>query len=166
VRGHGQLRRLLAASAINLQVLLALITRQSYGLSAGTRRWHSLLLRRGALPASSKAQPNIARLNAGFQFTFVRKPHLTFDISLKGMLFSEVPGLVGELKRRLLQVIASEAVEPARVWVNLCTPFYNLVTRKQTGKRGQVKVRLWRRMVSCHCRRTRWQVLHMRNTLP
>jgi hypothetical protein len=79
---------------------------------------------------------------AGFQFCFVRKPHLTFDIALKGVLFSEVPGLVSELKRRLLAVIVAEAVEPARVWVNLQTPFYNLVTRKQTGRQGQLKVRV------------------------
>ena len=83
---------------------------------------------------------NSSRVCTGFQFAFVNKPHLTFDINMKGVLFSEVPGLVGELKKRLISVIASEACEPARVWVNLNLPFYNLVTRKQTGKRGQVKV--------------------------
>lgn len=77
----------------------------------------------------------------GFQFSFVDKPHLTFDISLKGLMFSEVPGLVSDLKRRLLMIIAAEAVEPAKVWVNLENPFYNLYTRKQAGRRGQYKVR-------------------------
>lgn len=79
----------------------------------------------------------------GLHFTFVRKPQLTFDISLKGVMFSEVPGLVGELKRRLLAVIASEAVEPARVYVDMSQPFRNLVTKKQGGQQGQLKVRLF-----------------------
>lgn len=74
-------------------------------------------------------------------FSFVRKPTLTFDIALKGVMFSEVPGLVSELKRRLVAVISAEAVEPARVWVDLATPFANLVTRKQGGRAGHLKVR-------------------------
>jgi hypothetical protein len=78
---------------------------------------------------------------AGFQFCFLHKPDLTFDISLKGIVFSEVPGLVTELKRRLLNIIAAEAVEPSRVWVSLETPFHNLYTRKQAGPAGQFKVR-------------------------
>jgi hypothetical protein len=72
----------------------------------------------------------------------VHKPELTFDISLKGVMFSEVPGLVTELKRRLLNIIAAEAVDPSRVWVNLENPFHNLYTRKQGGSAGQFKVRL------------------------
>ena len=73
-------------------------------------------------------------------FTFVRKPQLSFDISLKGVMFSEVPGLVGEMKRRLLNVITAEAVEPARVYIDLSQPFRNLYTRKQGGRQGQLKV--------------------------
>jgi hypothetical protein len=73
-------------------------------------------------------------------FSFVRKPHLAFDICLKGIMFSEVPGLVSELKRRLLNIITAEAVEPARVYIDMSQPFRNLVTRKQGGQQGQLKV--------------------------
>ena len=73
-------------------------------------------------------------------FTFVRKPHVAFDISLKGVMFSEVPGLVGEMKRRLLNVITAEAVEPARVYIDLSQPFRNLYIKKQGGRQGQLKV--------------------------
>ena len=82
-------------------------------------------------------------------FSFVRKPMLTFDISLKGVMFSEVPGLVSELKRRLVDVISAEAVEPARVWVDLATPFSNLVTRKQGGK------------AIIHHQNVRYRIFHM-----
>lgn len=73
-------------------------------------------------------------------FTFVQKPQLAFDIALKGVMFSEVPGLVGEMKRRLLSVITAEAVEPARVYIDMSQPFRNLLTRKQGGRQGQLKV--------------------------
>ena len=92
--------------------------------------------------------PNLARpRRAGVQFTFVRKPHLGFDIRLRGLMFSDFPGLVGELRRRLVSIIAAEAVEPARVWINLKTPFYNLKTRKEVGRKGQLKAR--RRLACC-----------------
>lgn len=76
----------------------------------------------------------------GFEFTFVRKPEITFDLDLRGLLFSEVPGLNREIQRRLVTIMSNEAVEPARIWINMKTPFYNLVTRKQAGRRGQLKV--------------------------
>eukprot|EP00892_Ulva_mutabilis_P000158 jgi/Ulvmu1/10142/UM006_0096.1 len=80
----------------------------------------------------------------GMHFSFVQKPYLTFDIALKGVMFSELPGLVSELKRRLVNIIAAEAVEPARVWIDLAVPFSNLVTRKQGGRLGHLKVTLLR----------------------
>ena len=70
----------------------------------------------------------------------MRKPEITFDLDLRGMLFSEVPGLNREIQKRLVTIISNEAVEPARIWIDMKTPFYNLVTRKQTGRRGQLKV--------------------------
>ena len=80
-------------------------------------------------------------MHAGFEFCFVRKPEITFDLNLRGLLFSEVPGLNREIQRRLVTIMSNEAVEPARIWINMKTPFYNLVTRKQAGTRGQLKVR-------------------------
>jgi hypothetical protein len=93
-----------------------------------------------SVPMLKRSRASESCIFAGFHFSFVSKPQLTFDISLKGVMFSEVPGLVSELKRRLLTIIAAEAVEPARVWIDLSQVFFNLVTRKQAGKRGQLKV--------------------------
>ena len=87
----------------------------------------------------------------GFQFCFLDKPDLTFDVALKGILFSDIPGLVSELKRRLADVIAAEAVAPARVWINAQTPFFNLVTAKQRGPAGQLKVRSCATPRDCNC---------------
>lgn len=77
---------------------------------------------------------------SGAQFAFVQKPHVDFEILSRGITLTQVPGVLSQLRRGLLNVIMNEAVEPARVWVNLEQPFFNLVSRKQSGKKGQLQV--------------------------
>lgn len=77
----------------------------------------------------------------GLQFSFVREPELDFQLRAVGLTVTQIPGVLSQLKQALLRVIMNEAVEPARVWVNLQRPFDNLVTSKQAGPCGQLRVR-------------------------